>query len=105
MTTMKERLRAFPDTEWSIKTINIKADVPSICLLIENWTSITPDEAESVRVNASGQVRAKPVESNRPTRPVEPTEPVADEDMDDVKVDETKTPAKTTTKKAKADAE
>lgn len=58
MTTMKERLRVFPDTLWTIKTIQIKADVQTICSLIEDWSAITPESTEEVRVNASGQVRA-----------------------------------------------
>lgn len=58
MTTMKERLRAFPDTLWSIKTIHLKADVPTICSLIEDWSAIAPEATEQVRVNASGQVRS-----------------------------------------------
>lgn len=59
MTTIKERLRAFPDTQWSIKTIQLKADMPTICSLIEDWSKVAVAEAtESVRVNASGQVRA-----------------------------------------------
>jgi hypothetical protein len=56
MTIMKTRLREFPDTLWTINTIQIKADVPTICGLIEG--ADTPVESsEDVRVNASGQVR------------------------------------------------
>ena len=58
MTTMNERLRVFPDSLWTIKTIHIKADVPTICSLIEDWAAIAPESTEQVRVNASGQVRA-----------------------------------------------
>lgn len=57
-TTIKERLRAFPDTQWNIKTIQIKADVPTICSLIEDWTQISTESSEPVRVNSSGQVRS-----------------------------------------------
>ena len=57
MTIMKTRLREFPDTLWTISTIQIKADVPTICSLIEG--ADTPAESsEDVRVNASGQVRS-----------------------------------------------
>lgn len=58
MTIMKTRLREHPDTLWSIKTIQIKADVPTICALVEDWTKLAVESTESVRVNASGQVRA-----------------------------------------------
>lgn len=57
MTTMKERLRAFPDTLWTIKTVQVKADVPTICGLIEG-AEAPVESSEDVRVNASGQVRA-----------------------------------------------
>lgn len=58
MTTIKDRLRAFPDTQWSIKTIQLKADMPTICSLIEDWSKVAVAEAtENVRINASGQVR------------------------------------------------
>lgn len=58
MTTIKERLRAFPDTQWNIKTLQIKADVQTICSLIENWAAVTPEEQEDVRILPSGQVRS-----------------------------------------------
>jgi hypothetical protein len=57
MTTMKERLRAFPDSLWSIKTVQVKADVPTLCSLIEG-AEMPVESSEDVRVNASGQVRA-----------------------------------------------
>jgi hypothetical protein len=57
MTTMKERLRAFPDTLWTIKTVQIKTDVPTICSLVEG-VEMPVESSEDVRVNASGQVRA-----------------------------------------------
>ena len=57
MTVMKTRLREFPDTLWTIKTVLLKADVPTICGLIENGAQHTPESTEQVRVNASGQVR------------------------------------------------
>jgi hypothetical protein len=57
MTIMKNRLREFPDTLWTIKTIQIKADVPTICGLIEG-TDTPAESSEDVRVNASGQVRS-----------------------------------------------
>jgi hypothetical protein len=56
MTTMKERLRAFPDTLWTIKTVQVKTDVPTICSLIEGAEAAV-ESSEDVRVNASGQVR------------------------------------------------
>lgn len=56
-TTMKERLRAHPETKWTIKTVQLKADVPTICSLIEDWSALEVVESEEVRVLPSGQVR------------------------------------------------
>jgi hypothetical protein len=58
MTTIKERLRAFPETQWTIKTLQVKADVTTICSLIEDWSAVTPEEQEEVRILPSGQVRS-----------------------------------------------
>jgi hypothetical protein len=58
MTTIKEKLREFPETQWSIRTLQIKADVTTICSLIENWAAVTPEEQEDVRILPSGQVRS-----------------------------------------------
>jgi len=58
MTTIKERLRKFPETQWNIKTLQLKADVETICSLIEDWKSIKPEEEEDVRILPSGQVRS-----------------------------------------------
>lgn len=58
MTTIKEQLRKFPETQWTIKTLQVKADVETICSLIQDWSAIKPEEEESVRVLASGQVRS-----------------------------------------------
>jgi len=57
MTIMKNRLREFPDTFWTIKTVQLKADVPTICGLIEGADN-PAESSEDVRVNASGQVRS-----------------------------------------------
>lgn len=58
MTTIKEQLRKYPETQWNIKTLQVKADVETICSLIQDWTAIKPDEEEDVRVLPSGQVRS-----------------------------------------------
>lgn len=58
MTTIKEKLRAFPETQWLIRTLQVKADVTTICSLIEDWSAVTPEEQDEVRILPSGQVRS-----------------------------------------------
>ena len=58
MTTIKEKLREYPETQWNIKTLQIKADVATICSLIEDWSAVAPEEQEDVRILPSGQVRS-----------------------------------------------
>lgn len=58
MTTIKEKLRNYPETQWTIKTLQVKADVTTICSLIEDWTAVAPEEQEDVRILPSGQVRS-----------------------------------------------
>ena len=60
LTTIKERLKAFSGSEWTVNVVQIKADVPAICGLIEgpSWSSVAPFATEKFKVNESGQVRS-----------------------------------------------
>ena len=57
MTTLKNLLKQHADTEWNIGTYIFKADVLTICQIIEDWDTLKPDETETVRVNSNGRFR------------------------------------------------
>jgi len=57
MTVMKTRLREFPETTWTIKTVTVKTDAASLCSLLEGVELVT-EATENVKINTSGQVRS-----------------------------------------------
>lgn len=63
LTTLKERLRQHPDSQWEIATYEVPADATTQARLVENAaaviSSLISENKHSVKVNAQGQVRAE----------------------------------------------
>jgi arginine utilization protein RocB len=54
---IKEKIKKYPESEWSVKTYNVKVDVKTLCQLIENIKKVEHVDEQSIRVNAQGQCR------------------------------------------------
>ncbi len=58
---LKERLRAFPETQWEVKTYDVPTDSSSVVKMLESsqqfLETLNAEGKHSVRVNAQGQVR------------------------------------------------
>lgn len=59
MTTLREKVKKFPDTQWSIFKYDFKAGVETLVILMEGDVSKwgTPKHLEHWRINTQGQVR------------------------------------------------
>ena len=58
MTTIKHLLRDYGGSTWNVYTYAVRADVPSICNIIEGRLP-RHDFVEGFRVNEQGQVRSR----------------------------------------------
>lgn len=62
MERIEKLLRAHTETEWSIRSFDIKADTTTVAQLIEDplavLAKLTPLKEERVRINGAGQIRA-----------------------------------------------
>lgn len=58
-TTLREKARQYPDTQWAVYLYNIKASVETLVLMMEGDMSKLPPPAvlEHWKINSSGQVR------------------------------------------------
>lgn len=58
-TTLREKVRIYPDTQWAVYLYEIKGSVDTLVLLMEgDLTKLpAPQPLEHWRINASGQVR------------------------------------------------
>jgi len=59
LATLREKVRQFPDTQWSIFKYEFKAGVDTLVTLLEGDVSKwgTPEHLEHWRINAQKQVR------------------------------------------------
>lgn len=60
MTTLKQRVKDNPDTEWTVAVYAIKPDVATICQIIESVSEMEAETAENFRVSSSGNLRKIP---------------------------------------------
>lgn len=58
-TTLREKVRVYPDTQWSVYLYELKGSIETLVLMMEGDLSKlpAPKPLEHWRINASGQVR------------------------------------------------
>lgn len=59
---LKQRIREFPMSEWTVAHYNLKPDVKTFCDIFENPTQVEYEALERVRITEGGRIKA--VEEN-----------------------------------------
>ena len=54
---LKVKLKDHPGTEWLVSTYNVKADLPTICQLVED-ISLVPCTSQGMSVSDTGRCRS-----------------------------------------------